>query len=337
MRFYFEFHFDQGEGYLAHLHDPLAAAVALDPRWCNTRTATVDVELTGTLTRGMTIADWSGHWGRHPERARRRRRRPASVLRPVHRAGGRVRRSWLLLVVCPRGTTAAAGSTAAAPWPGSAPSAVHQHLRPRRPPGLARSGSHQRSSTGHGPAHQRNRPVAVRPSPQPHRVGGEHSPAGHPHRIALGVKQFDWIVEQHRRRRLRQLPRPRLPRIGPRHRARRPAACSVIRSAGPRPPLSTGTWTASGPSSPCTRTSARRARSRSSSPSEPHSGSCSASAETTSTGCSRSMVTGRWAGRPAFASRSASRPVASAPGRRWRPRSAARRTARPGSALPRWR
>ena len=31
MRFYFEFHFDQGEGYLAHLHDPLAAAVALDP------------------------------------------------------------------------------------------------------------------------------------------------------------------------------------------------------------------------------------------------------------------------------------------------------------------
>ena len=27
----FEFHFDQGEGYLAHLHDPLAAAVALDP------------------------------------------------------------------------------------------------------------------------------------------------------------------------------------------------------------------------------------------------------------------------------------------------------------------
>ena len=31
MRFYFEFHFDQDEGYLAHLHDPLAAAVALDP------------------------------------------------------------------------------------------------------------------------------------------------------------------------------------------------------------------------------------------------------------------------------------------------------------------
>ncbi len=64
MRFYFEFHHDQGEGYLAHLHDPLAAAVALDPDLVSTRSATVDVELTGTLTRAMTIADWSGHWGR---------------------------------------------------------------------------------------------------------------------------------------------------------------------------------------------------------------------------------------------------------------------------------
>ncbi len=66
MRFYFEFHFHEDEGYLAHLHDPLAAAVALDPSLVQTRTATVDVELTGTLTRGMTIADWSGRWGRPP-------------------------------------------------------------------------------------------------------------------------------------------------------------------------------------------------------------------------------------------------------------------------------
>ena len=66
MRFYFEFHHDQGEGYLAHLHDPLAAAVALDPRLVGYRTAPVDVELTGTLTRGMTIADWSRRWGREP-------------------------------------------------------------------------------------------------------------------------------------------------------------------------------------------------------------------------------------------------------------------------------
>ena len=66
MRFYFEFHFSQGEGYLAHLHDPLAAAVALDPSLIQTRSAPVAVELTGTLTRGMTIADWSGRWGRAP-------------------------------------------------------------------------------------------------------------------------------------------------------------------------------------------------------------------------------------------------------------------------------
>lgn len=66
LRFYFEFHFDQGEGYLAHLHDPLAAAVALDPDLVQYRAATVDVELTGTLTRGMTIADWNGRWGRPP-------------------------------------------------------------------------------------------------------------------------------------------------------------------------------------------------------------------------------------------------------------------------------
>ena len=66
MRFYFEFHYDQGEGYVAHLHDPLAAAVALDPALVQTRSATIDVELAGTLTRGMTIADWRGRWGRPP-------------------------------------------------------------------------------------------------------------------------------------------------------------------------------------------------------------------------------------------------------------------------------
>ncbi len=66
MRFYFEFHFAQGEGYLVHLHDPLAAAVALDPALIRTRAAPVAVETTGTLTRGMTIADWSARWGRKP-------------------------------------------------------------------------------------------------------------------------------------------------------------------------------------------------------------------------------------------------------------------------------
>lgn len=67
MRFYFEAHAaspDHGYGFVAHLHDPLAAAVALDPQLVSTQPATVDVELIGALTRGMTVTDWSGRWGR---------------------------------------------------------------------------------------------------------------------------------------------------------------------------------------------------------------------------------------------------------------------------------
>ncbi len=66
MRFYFESYDRTGHGYVAHLHDPLAAAVALDPGLVSTQQATVDVELTGTLTRGMTVTDWAGRWGRKP-------------------------------------------------------------------------------------------------------------------------------------------------------------------------------------------------------------------------------------------------------------------------------
>lgn len=65
-RFYLESYHDLGHGFQAHLHDPLAAAVALDPQLVDARQATVDVELTGTLTRGMTVTDWSRRWGRKP-------------------------------------------------------------------------------------------------------------------------------------------------------------------------------------------------------------------------------------------------------------------------------
>lgn len=58
MRFYFESHQVRGHGYLAYMHDPLAAAVALDPKLMATRATTVDIELTDP--RGMTVADWSG-------------------------------------------------------------------------------------------------------------------------------------------------------------------------------------------------------------------------------------------------------------------------------------
>jgi purine nucleosidase len=84
LRFYFEFHESDGLGYLAHIHDPYVLACALawarkkpDPSaasapvrgsestlpWARTRFAPVDVELTGTLTRGETVADWLGRWG----------------------------------------------------------------------------------------------------------------------------------------------------------------------------------------------------------------------------------------------------------------------------------
>jgi len=60
MRFYFESHEERGHGYVAYMHDPLAAAVALDPQLVTTRAARVDIELADTPTRGVTAPDWSG-------------------------------------------------------------------------------------------------------------------------------------------------------------------------------------------------------------------------------------------------------------------------------------
>ncbi len=48
------------------LHDPLALAVALDPTLVKTRACAIDVETSGRLTTGATIADWRGQWGRLP-------------------------------------------------------------------------------------------------------------------------------------------------------------------------------------------------------------------------------------------------------------------------------
>ncbi|MFT4043094.1 MAG: nucleoside hydrolase [Gordonia sp. (in: high G+C Gram-positive bacteria)] len=62
IRFYLEFHYAHDEGYIAHLHDPFAAMVALDPTIVTTVSARVGVELHGTLTRGMTVADERGMW-----------------------------------------------------------------------------------------------------------------------------------------------------------------------------------------------------------------------------------------------------------------------------------
>ena len=64
VRFYVENQRDNGEGYLAYMHDPFAAALAIQPELAEYRSATVDVELSGTLTRGTTVADYRGMWGR---------------------------------------------------------------------------------------------------------------------------------------------------------------------------------------------------------------------------------------------------------------------------------
>jgi len=58
LRFYFEAHVARGHGYLAFLHDPLAAAVALEPELVTTRPAAVRVEVEPTAARGRTIPDW---------------------------------------------------------------------------------------------------------------------------------------------------------------------------------------------------------------------------------------------------------------------------------------
>src|SRR5438132_402715 len=51
---------------VAHMHDPLALALALDATLGSTRPGTVAVELAGALTRVMTVLDWHGLWGREP-------------------------------------------------------------------------------------------------------------------------------------------------------------------------------------------------------------------------------------------------------------------------------
>jgi purine nucleosidase len=66
LRFYMEFHSRYDGFYGAFIHDPLAVAAALDPLLVRTEEIAVDVELSGTLTTGETVADWRRTWGRPP-------------------------------------------------------------------------------------------------------------------------------------------------------------------------------------------------------------------------------------------------------------------------------
>lgn len=61
LRFYFEFHESMGEGYLAKVHDPLVAWLALHPEAVESTDTHVRVECAGDHTRGMTVADPRGH------------------------------------------------------------------------------------------------------------------------------------------------------------------------------------------------------------------------------------------------------------------------------------
>jgi purine nucleosidase len=66
LRWYMEFHLRADGFYGAFIHDPLAAAAALDPGLVRTQARAVDVETEGTLTAGQTIADLRNQWGRPP-------------------------------------------------------------------------------------------------------------------------------------------------------------------------------------------------------------------------------------------------------------------------------
>jgi len=66
LRFYFEFHQRYDGFYGAFIHDPLAVAAALDRELVRTEPVHVDVETSGELTAGMTVADWRHLTGKAP-------------------------------------------------------------------------------------------------------------------------------------------------------------------------------------------------------------------------------------------------------------------------------
>lgn len=65
-RFYFEFHEEVGEGYRAQVHDLLTVLIGLGFVEHSGRVTTVDVEAESSLTRGTSVADLRGIWGREP-------------------------------------------------------------------------------------------------------------------------------------------------------------------------------------------------------------------------------------------------------------------------------
>lgn len=74
LQFYMEFHEWDKLGFIAHVHDPLVTALAVNRALAQagypaltlgeSQPVTLDVELAGTLTRGQVVADWLGRWAR---------------------------------------------------------------------------------------------------------------------------------------------------------------------------------------------------------------------------------------------------------------------------------
>lgn len=64
LRFYFEFHQAQGEGYQAQIHDLLTCMIALGTIEAEHTDVSIDVEAESELLRGTTIADFKNHWAR---------------------------------------------------------------------------------------------------------------------------------------------------------------------------------------------------------------------------------------------------------------------------------
>ncbi|MEK6719348.1 MAG: nucleoside hydrolase [Chloroflexota bacterium] len=66
LRFYMEFHERYDGFYGAFVHDPMAVAATLDRTLVRTEAVHVDVETSGDLTAGMTVADWRHLTGQAP-------------------------------------------------------------------------------------------------------------------------------------------------------------------------------------------------------------------------------------------------------------------------------
>lgn len=66
LRFYFEFHQEQGQGYVAQIHDLFTCMIALGTVASRGRLTRIDVEERSPLLRGTTVADLRNHWGLPP-------------------------------------------------------------------------------------------------------------------------------------------------------------------------------------------------------------------------------------------------------------------------------